>query len=118
MLGEVDAAVGGFAVDESIQRGEEEAADDRGAVRQGVEEAGTDESMAVEEMGVAVARGDVIVEEEREDKVAVVKQRKKKARGDEFDDIFGALESKPPAKRAKKKKKAKGDEFDDIFGGL
>ena len=46
-------------------------------------------------------------------------KKKKKAReggqgGDEFDDIFGSLDSRPK----KKKKKKGGDEFDDIFGGL
>jgi hypothetical protein len=128
VLGEVDAAVGGYVSEGQQQQQQQqggEDADKGDEPRQGVKEAATDDGgareetgLAGEEMGVAVARGHVIVEEEREGKVAVVEQKKKKARGDEFDDIFGALETKPPAKRAKKKRKVKGDEFDDIFGGL
>ncbi|KAG7290290.1 hypothetical protein NEMBOFW57_000289 [Staphylotrichum longicolle] len=52
------------------------------------------------------------------------KKKKKKARegglegaGDEFDDIFGSLDSSKPKTKKKKQKKG-GDEFDDIFGGL
>lgn len=56
------------------------------------------------------------------------KKKKKKAReaglegaGDEFDDIFGSLDSRSSSskpKTKKKKQKKGGDEFDDIFGGL
>lgn len=148
VLGEVDAAVGGFVGEEEGQGprwGDVKggAGDDGGAAVSVGEE--MDVAVAGEEMGVAVARGDVIVEEAREEKVkkrkargemgvavargdvifeeerqdkVTVARKKKKARGDEFDAIFGALENKPPAKRAKKKRKVKGDEFDDIFGGL
>lgn len=45
------------------------------------------------------------------------KPRKKKRR-DEFDDIFGSLETEETAKKKKKKKTKKRDEFDDIFGSL
>lgn len=160
VLGEVDAAVGLFVGAEGKQRERETAsADDGGGavpVGEEMDVAAKEEEMGVavvrgemgvavvrEEMGVAVARGGTIIEEEREEKVNVVK-KKKKARGDEFDDIFGALEGKllakrlkrekargdgvddvfgvlagtAPAKRAKKKRKVNGDEFDDIFGGL
>lgn len=151
VLGEVDAAVGLFVGAEGKQRERETAsADDGGAavpVGEEMDVAAKEEEMGVAvvrgEMGVAVARGGTIIEEEREEKVNVVK-KKKKARGDEFDDIFGALEGKllakrlkrekargdgvddvfgvlagtAPAKRAKKKRKVNGDEFDDIFGGL
>ena len=50
--------------------------------------------------------------------------KKKKARtgpaeGDEFDGIFGSLDSSSSSRKPKKKKRKKGgDEFDDIFGGL
>ena len=51
--------------------------------------------------------------------------KKKKARtgpaeGDEFDGIFGSLDSSSSSSKKPKKKKRKkgGDEFDDIFGGL
>lgn len=151
VLGEVDAAVGLFMGAEGKQRERETAsADDGGGavpVGEEMDVAAKEEEMGVavvrEEMGVTVARGGTIIEEEREEKVNVVK-KKKKARGDEFDDIFGALEGKllakrlkrekargdgvddvfgvlagtAPAKRAKKKRKGNGDEFDDIFGGL
>jgi hypothetical protein len=46
---------------------------------------------------------------------ALPKPKKKKARTDEFDDIFGSFDD---AKKPKKKKRKKVDEFDDIFGGL
>ncbi|KAK0711585.1 hypothetical protein B0H67DRAFT_646944 [Lasiosphaeris hirsuta] len=55
---------------------------------------------------------------EQEPAPAIPRPKKKKkatAGGDEFDDIFGALE---PAARKSKKKRKKGDEFDDIFGAL
>ncbi|KAK4106722.1 hypothetical protein N658DRAFT_520207 [Parathielavia hyrcaniae] len=38
------------------------------------------------------------------------------AKGDNFDNIFASLDAK--SKKPKKKKRKKGDEFDDIFGGL
>lgn len=40
--------------------------------------------------------------------------------GDEFDNIFGSLETSKSkdSKSLKKKKRKKADEFDDIFGGL
>ncbi|KAL2189028.1 hypothetical protein L209DRAFT_752201 [Thermothelomyces heterothallicus CBS 203.75] len=48
---------------------------------------------------------------------AAIKPKKKKAgKGDEFDDIFGGLDSN--SKKPKKKKRKRGDEFDDIFSGL
>jgi hypothetical protein len=47
------------------------------------------------------------------------KAQEKKRVGDEFDDIFRALDKSSSNKKApKKKKRKKGDEFDDIFGGL
>jgi hypothetical protein len=46
-----------------------------------------------------------------------MKKRLKGGGGDEFDDIFSALD-KDKVKKPKKKKRKKGDEFDDIFGGL
>ncbi|KAK3301563.1 uncharacterized protein B0T15DRAFT_316248 [Chaetomium strumarium] len=46
------------------------------------------------------------------------KTKEKKRAGDEFDDIFGALDKSSSNKAPKKKKRKKGDEFDDIFGGL
>ena len=40
------------------------------------------------------------------------------AGGDNFDDIFGSLNSSNSKKPKKKKRKKGRDEFDDIFGGL
>lgn len=44
----------------------------------------------------------------------------KTVKGDEFDDIFGSLDTKKKKDKTTKPKKRRkgGDEFDDIFGGL
>jgi ribonuclease MRP protein subunit RMP1 len=52
------------------------------------------------------------------DGVEVKEKSRKKKRRDEFDDIFGSLETEESSKKKKKKKSKKRDEFDDIFGSL
>lgn len=52
------------------------------------------------------------------DGAEVKEKSRKKKRRDEFDDIFGSLETEESSKKKKKKKSKKRDEFDDIFGSL
>ncbi|KAK4455961.1 hypothetical protein QBC34DRAFT_432258 [Podospora aff. communis PSN243] len=130
VLAQVDKAVSVFA---PVAESEKETAGEEA-------EAGVTEEISIPDVGIPVSREDVAMSlpvERQEDASFAqrprekpretvemssakdmdrpkIKTKKKASGGDEFDDIFWALEK--PSKRPKKRKK--GDKFDDIFSGL